>query len=94
MLKSLIWGICAKDTQKKALMLKGPKLKVVLGPSRSLARLGLVLAQAFEQKSLAPLAMPFKKLGLACHILPKSSFQLGLLYDLKKPTYHKKQKMS
>ena len=49
---------------------------VVLGPSLSSARL----------------AMPFKKLGLAGHILQKSSVQLGLLHDLKNQVTLKNKK--
>ena len=55
---------------------------VVLGPSRSSAWLGSVLAQALEQKSSAWLAMPSKKLG-SPYLAKKSLVQLGLLYHLK-----------
>ena len=56
---------------------------VVLGPSRSSARLGFGSSFWAKKLGLAQLAMPSKKLGSARHILQKSSVQLGLLYDLK-----------
>ena len=69
-------------------------ITIVLGPSQSLPPLGSVLARAFGKESSAWLAMPSKKLGLACHILQKKLSSARLALSFKKLSYLEKQKMS
>ena len=58
---------------------------VVLGPSRSLAQLGSVLARAFGKKAQLGSA----RLAISCK---KSLVQLGLLYHLKNKVTLKNKK--
>ena len=76
-------------------------LILVLGPSRSLARLGFGLSFWEKKLSLARhafqkarLAMLSKKLGSIRHIMQKKLCSAGLPLSFKKPSYLEKQKLS
>ena len=67
----------------------------MLGPSQSLAQLGLVLAQAFGKK-LASARHAFQKtrLGSARHILQKKLGSARPTLSFEKRSYLEEQKMS
>ena len=79
----LLWEVDETATKKKLAWHNPWDFFFVLCPSRNSAWLGL--APAFGQKSPAGLAMPFKKLGLACYVyLAKKLGSVQLALSFKK----------